>query len=173
MPTAEAHNHESDKKLAAVCGLYCKACSWFIATTEDHERLKRLAAQLHYTEEESTCYGCRSHKRLPYCENCKMFACATERGIAFCSDCEEYPCDELKRFQSALPHRLELWDNLNRIKSVGYKQWLKDMKGHYTCPQCQTLNSAYDLRCRKCGVEPSCNYVARHKHKIEQYLMRR
>jgi hypothetical protein len=25
---------ELDKKMAAVCGLYCEACSWFISTTE-------------------------------------------------------------------------------------------------------------------------------------------
>jgi hypothetical protein len=48
MQKEEDHYQELDKKLAAVCGLYCEACSWFIATNEDHERLKRLAAQLHF-----------------------------------------------------------------------------------------------------------------------------
>ena len=42
MQKEENHSGELDKKLAAVCGLYCEACSWFIATTEDPERLKRL-----------------------------------------------------------------------------------------------------------------------------------
>ena len=167
------NNRELDKRLAAVCGLYCEACSWFIATTEDPERLKRLAAQLNWSEEESKGYGCRSEKRLPYCEKCKMFACADERGIDFCSECEEYPCDELKQFQSAMPHRIELWANLDRIKSVGYKQWLKEIRKHYTCPRCQTLNSTYDLKCRKCGEDPSCSYVAKHRQEIEQYLKNR
>ncbi len=45
MQNEEDHFGESDKKVAAVCGLYCEACSWFIATTEDPERLKRLAAR--------------------------------------------------------------------------------------------------------------------------------
>jgi hypothetical protein len=31
---------ETGKNLAAVCGLYCEACSLFIATKEDPERLK-------------------------------------------------------------------------------------------------------------------------------------
>lgn len=114
---------ELDKKLAAVCGLYCEACSLFISTTDDPERLKWHAAQMHISEEESKCYGCRSDKRLPYCEKCKMISCAAERGIDFCIECEDYPCDDLKQFQSAMPHRIELWDNLARIKSVGYKQW--------------------------------------------------
>jgi len=173
MQKEKNHSVELDKKLAAVCGLYCEACSWFIATTEDPQRLKWLAAQLHFSEEESKCYGCRSGKRLPYCEKCKMSSCAAERGIDFCSECEEYSCDDLKRFQSAMPHRIELWVNLERIKSIGYKQWLKEIRETYTCPQCQTLNSTYDLKCRKCGEEPSCNYVARHKLAIEQFLKNR
>jgi len=43
MHKEENHSKDSDKKYAAVCGLYCEACSWFIATTEEPERLKRLA----------------------------------------------------------------------------------------------------------------------------------
>lgn len=164
------HSGETDKKLAAVCGLYCEACRWFIATAEDPETLKRLAAQRNYTEEQSRCYGCRSDKRIAYCENCKMFACAAQRGIDFCGECEAYPCEELKQFQSAMPHRIELWANLERIKSVGYQQWLREIRGHYTCPRCQTINATYDLKCRKCGEDPSCDYVAEHKQEIEQFL---
>jgi hypothetical protein len=173
MQKEEDHSEQSDKKLAAVCGLYCEACSWFIATTEDPEKLKRLAAQLHFSEEESKCYGCRSNNRLPYCEKCKMFTCAAERNIDFCSECIEYPCDDLKQFQSAMPHRIELWANLERIKATGYKNWLKEIRRNYVCPRCQIINSTYDLKCRKCGEEPSCNYVAKHKQEIEQFLKNR
>lgn len=169
----ENHSGALDKKFAAVCGLYCQACSWFIATAEDPARLKNLGAQLHLSEEESRCYGCRSDKRLPYCEKCRMFACAAEKGIDFCSECEGYPCDDLKRFQSAMPHRLELWSNLERIRSVGYKQWLREIRGNYACPRCQSINSTYDLKCRKCGEEPSCSYVAKHRQVIEEYLHNR
>lgn len=44
----EDHSRELNKKLAAVCGLYCEACSLFISTAEDLERLKWLAAQNAY-----------------------------------------------------------------------------------------------------------------------------
>ena len=159
-----------DKQFAAVCGLYCQACSWFISTHEDPERLRRLGARFNYSEEESRCYGCRSGKRLPFCGKCKMFACAAERGIDFCSQCDEYPCDDLKQFQSAMPHRIELWVNLERVKAVGYKQWLQEIRNNYTCPHCQTINSTYDLKCRKCGEEPSCRYVAKHRKLIEHHL---
>lgn len=158
------------KEMAAVCGLYCAACSWFISTTEDPERLKRLAAQLNWSVEESQCYGCRSEKRLSFCGKCRMSACAAERNIDFCSECAEYPCDDLKQFQSAMPHRIELWDNLARIKCVGHEKWLKEIRVNYTCSRCQTVNSTYDLKCRKCGEVPSCSYVAKHRQEIEKYL---
>ncbi len=159
-----------EKRFAAVCGLYCEACRWFIATTEDPTRLKILAAEAHYTEEESRCYGCRSEKRLPYCANCKMHACAAERGIDFCGECDEYPCEELKQFQSEKAHRIELWANQERIRAVGYEQWLAEKRSHYACPRCGVINTAYHLQCRKCGNEPSCEYVARHRREIEGFL---
>jgi hypothetical protein len=108
-----------DKKNAAVCGLYCEACSLFIATAEEPARLKGLAARFQLSEEAIRCYGCRSNKRWPYCEKCKMFECATKRGIDFCIECDEYPCDDLKQFQAAMPHRIDLWDDLKRIKTIG------------------------------------------------------
>ena len=162
-----------DKNLAAACGLYCAACSWFLATQEAPERLKRLADQQNWPMEESGCYGCRSAKRLPYCGNCKMSACTKKQGIDFCSECAEYPCQDLKQFQSAMPHRIELWSNLARIKSAGWRQWLQEIGENYTCPQCQTVNSTYDRQCRQCGHEPSCRFVANHQQAIEQFLKKR
>ncbi|MCE5282453.1 MAG: DUF3795 domain-containing protein [Deltaproteobacteria bacterium] len=173
MKETEKPSGPSDKTIAAVCGLYCEACRYFISTMEDPERLKWLAAQANMTEDEARCYGCRSEKRIPFCATCKMSSCAAERGIDFCGECTEYPCDELNAFQAARPHRIELWANLDRIRAVGYRQWLKEIRGHYTCPQCRTLNSTYDLKCRKCGQEPSCEYVAQHRSAIEQALKTR
>jgi len=170
MQNAEDHSGEADTKLAAVCGLYCEACTLFIATAEDPARLKALAARFQLSEEAIKCYGCRAEKRGPYCEKCKMFPCAAKRGLSFCSECAEYPCDDLRQFQSAMPHRIELWNDLGRIKAVGYDQWRKEARDNYACPQCRIVNSAYDLKCRKCGEEPSCSYVAKHRQEIAQFL---
>ena len=51
MQKEENNSGEIDKKLAAVCGLYCEACSLFIATAEEPERLKKLAAEFKCSEE--------------------------------------------------------------------------------------------------------------------------
>jgi len=161
---------EADKTLAAVCGLYCEACTLYIATKEDPKRLKNLATLFKLPEEEVKCYGCRSANRGPYCKICKMYSCAAERGIDFCVECADYPCGDLKQFQSEMPHRIELWDALDQIKADGYEKWLKNARKNYSCRKCGTVNSAYDSTCRKCGEEPSCDYVAKHKQAIETFL---
>lgn len=70
-----------DKKLAAVCGLFCPSCTIYIASKEDPERLAKLAERLHKTVEETRCDGCRSEKRTSYCHTCGMVKCAAEKGI--------------------------------------------------------------------------------------------
>lgn len=162
-----------NKTLAAVCGLFCPACSIFIATHEDPQRLDAIAKRTGRSAEEIACDGCRSDRRYPFCATCYMYACAAEKGIDFCGACPDYPCDKLKEFQAARPHRLELWHNQTRIQDVGYEQWFTEMLAHYTCPACQTINSAYDMVCRNCGASPSCEYVREHQDEIQQFTAQR
>jgi hypothetical protein len=158
-----------DKKLAAVCGLFCPACSLFIGTAEDKTRLQTISKRFQLPSELLSCYGCRSEKRSLYCNKyCKMTKCAAEKGIDFCGECPEYPCAELKTFQAQMPHRIELWESQKRIKEVGYKKWYTEMIKHYSCPVCHTINSAYDMICRKCGTNPSCGYVKLNKDEIKK-----
>jgi hypothetical protein len=161
---------ENDRIFAGACGLYCEACTLYIATTEDPVRLTRLATHFQLPEETIQCLGCRSEKRGPYCTHCKMIACATERNIEFCSQCEEYPCADLQSFQAARPHRIDLWSDLDRIKNAGWQKWLLEARQKYSCPECHTINSAYDEKCRACGAEPSCEYVKRNGQTIKKFF---
>lgn len=161
-----------DKKTAAVCGLFCPSCGLYIGTREDPKRLEILAKVLGRPVEEIRCEGCRAELRSLSCRECKMDKCATEKGVDFCGSCGDYPCQDLKDFQCAMPHRIELWNSLERIREVGPEKWYAEMAEHYACPSCKTINAAYDLRCRKCGAEPSCAYVAEHKDEIIPYLSR-
>ncbi|MCL5734067.1 MAG: DUF3795 domain-containing protein [Actinobacteria bacterium] len=152
-----------------MCGLFCPACSLFIASTDDPSRLQTLSRSFELSAEQLECHGCRSEKRGVYCEKyCKMTKCAAERGIGFCVDCREYPCQELRAFQAQMPHRIELWQSQERIREVGWETWYEEMLGHYSCPDCQTLNSAYDIACRACGRTPSNQYVELHRDDIVQ-----
>ncbi len=160
-----------NKKLAAVCGLFCPACTIFIGTNEDPERLKVMAQRTNRSAEKLTCQGCRSGKRCFYCDSiCKMSKCAAGKGVEFCGECAEYPCKDLKAFQAEMPHRIELWKSQARIKEVGYEKWYAEMVEHYSCKKCGTLNSAYDIACRKCESTPSCAYVGLHKDEILRHL---
>jgi hypothetical protein len=162
-----------DKRLAAVCGLFCPACTVFIGYQEDPERLTGLAKRVQRPVEELECQGCRSEKRSFFCrDRCKMTKCATEKGIDFCGQCPEYPCADLKVFQALAPHRIELWKSQERIKEAGYEKWYAEMIEHYSCPGCHILNSAYDLACRKGGTTPSSAYVSLHKDEIMSHLAR-
>lgn len=156
-----------DKKLAAVCGLFCPACTIYIGTSEDPERLKVIARRTGRTVEELQCHGCRTEKRCFYCTSvCTMAKCAADKGVDFCGQCLEHPCDDLKTFQAAMPHRIELGRWQERIKEAGYETWYEEMVKHFSCRACRTINSAYDLKCRKCGEEPGCEFVRVHKDEI-------
>ena len=158
---------------AAVCGLPCHVCSIFIGSQEDPPRLAAFAERAGWTVEQAHCDGCRAQRRTPYCEACELYKCAEQRGYAFCVECEDYPCADLQAFQREHPHRAELWNNLERITEIGPEAWLAEVTQRYTCPSCGKLNSAYDLKCRACGREPSCDYVAAHRESIVETLSRR
>lgn len=161
-----------DKRLtSAYCGLFCEACSMYIGTTEDPERLRKLAESRDRPVEELECEGCRSGRLNYFCKtSCVMASCAKTRGIDFCSQCENYPCRELIDFQKIKPHRIELFESLDYAKEHGLEEWWDHMRTRYTCPECRTLNSAYDFACRKCGHEPSNEYVRRNKDNITKML---
>jgi hypothetical protein len=157
---------------AAVCGLYCDACSLFIGTHEDPQRLAPIAARFGVSLEDACCDGCRAERRNPYCRSCSLFACAAKRGLDFCGECSDFPCADLESFGRERPHRAEIMEYLRRIGEIGAEAWLSEVRDRYTCPSCGTLNSAYDLRCRACGHEPASAYVAEHREAIVEQLKR-
>jgi predicted RNA-binding Zn-ribbon protein involved in translation (DUF1610 family) len=166
MMTVTKDSFQPDRQLAAACGLFCPSCLVYIAARETSEEREKIVQNLQLPAEDLKCDGCRSANRFAYCDTCKMAACAAEKGIDFCGGCADYPCDDLRTFQAAMPHRLELWQAQARIQEVGHEQWFVEMLEHYACPQCGTLNSAYHPACRECGTTPSCAYVGLHRAEI-------
>ena len=154
------------KQHAAVCGLFCPSCTIFIGTTEDPKRLERLARLFNTPVEDMRCLGCRSNARIAYCDSCKLYSCAQKKGIDFCGECAEFPCIEIKKFQAGAAHRFDLWDFQAQIKEKGYKNWIIEMIKYYSCPNCGSINSSYDDKCRKCGHTPSNQYTEKYRQKI-------
>jgi hypothetical protein len=173
MTLANEGLHPQAPVVAAVCGLLCSACSLYIATHEDRARLELLAARFGVTPEEAQCDGCRGDRRIDYCADCHMFRCATERGHRYCAECPQCPCPELEAFIAERPHRADIRRDLARIAVIGGDAWIAEAAMRHSCPDCGTLNSAYDLICRKCGRDPSSPYVEEHRAIIIERLQPR
>lgn len=159
--------------LASVCGLYCGACSVFLASGEDTPRLAQLAARLGQTLEETRCEGCRSDRRSKHCQACRFSDCAAQRGLAFCGACAEYPCAELEAFLKAMPHRRDVPADVARIAAVGAAAWIAEVPARYACPACGAINSAYDLSCRACHATPGSAFVRDHGAAVRAHLEKR
>lgn len=168
---SDSNINPSTLRTAAVCGLFCPSCSFYIGTQEAPARLANLAQRLGKPVEDCRCDGCRSERTSFFCRTlCTFKACAGRKGVEFCGSCDEFPCEDLKKFQALMPHRAGLWDALARIKEVGWETWYAEAAKHYACPECGTINSAYDLSCRSCGHQPGNEFVVKHKKTILEFL---
>ncbi len=158
--------------LAAVCGLYCGGCALYIATQRnDIKTLAQLAETYGTAVENLKCDGCRSGRVSSYCGDCGLIKCASEKGYQSCGECDENStCELLVTFQKAKPDRKDIRKDFKRISEVGVHAWVAEMRQRYACPACGYPNSAYDLKCRKCGHEPANAYVAEHMDEIKEHL---
>jgi Protein of unknown function (DUF3795) len=162
----------TNSKVAASCGLYCGSCGIYLATQEnDTEKLLQYAIVLNQSIEETLCDGCRADRKSAHCSRmCLFIKCTLQKGIEFCGTCPEFPCKELTDFQSKMPHRVEILESQSRLMEIGWEQWHIEMKDNYSCPECNTVNTAYDLICRNCGYTPSCKFVLQHMQLIDSHL---
>ena len=161
---------ETSKNLAGVCGICCPTCILYIGTKEDSSKIEKLALKIGVKVEDLNCKGCRSDQKSLYCKSCKFVPCSVDKGIDFCIDCYEYPCKVLYDFQKEKPHRIELWEHNEFLKTNGMMKWFEEMAALHSCSNCGTINSAYDLQCRKCGSAPSCDFVALYGDRIFPHL---
>jgi hypothetical protein len=171
--TENSSSSTLNKDLVSACGLYCGACGIYIATQEnDTEKLLQYAIVLNQSLDETFCDGCRADRKSAHCSRmCSFIKCTFEKGIEFCGPCPEFPCRKLKDFQSGMPHRFEILESLNRMKELSRENWLIEMKENYSCPQCNTVNIAYDMACRKCGYTPGSRFVLRNLELINNHLL--
>jgi uncharacterized OsmC-like protein len=169
----KAGSIHADKKTDSYCGVFCPSCTLYIGTKEEPERLLMLSERMGKTVEEIKCTGCRSDKVSYYCRDCGLKKCAEKGGYESCADCPDYPCRDLEKFQTEMPHRAELWKSLEIIRDMGRSKWTELQASDYACPQCNVINSAYDLRCRNCGSEPGSRFAEKYRDKITAHLMKK
>lgn len=147
---------------AGYCGLACKACSIYIASSTGGSALENRAKKAGMTAEEISCKGCRSDKTSPYCRECAIKSCIRQKELTWCSECREYPCTLLSEFQSSLPHRTEILQSLDYAKEHSIREWEIQMHKDFSCEHCGTYNSVYADRCPVCRNEPVNPFAKRH-----------
>lgn len=167
----EAKNKtEQDDKLhlAAVCGTYCGACPAYIAKHSSEEQLKMRMKERSYSSQSKElktipdpgwmdgilCDGCLSGGQIAFhCQHCSIRSCANNKqDVTRCSDCNELPCVRLKNLiNTGLLHRAEYLPNLNKIREMGVKEWIRYEEERWRCPACSMPLSWYDTRCAQCG----------------------
>lgn len=161
-----------NKNLVAACGLYCGSCGIYLASKENNtEKLLQYAVILKQSLEETYCEACGSEKKSAHCSKiCTFIKCKQEKEISYCGYCKDFFCSALNEFHLRMPHRMEIEKSQRLLISMGWEKWIGFQEDLFRCSNCNTINSAYHLSCRKCGNTPSCQFVAEHKEIIEKYL---
>jgi len=146
--------------LAAVCGLYCGACTLYRARHDkDRKGLEtffdNLARRWNVPVEEVTCEGCLSDGPLAvYCRDCRIKQCASEKpGVTRCADCPEFPCDIITRFNNdGVAHHSEVLKNIARQQKIGVYEWLQEEYEKVRCQYCGVSLDWYARNCHRCGT---------------------
>jgi len=148
------------RELAAPCGLYCGACSIYVARKrEDVRTLERIARQMkervgrEVTLEDLACEGCLSEGPIAaYCRDCVLRACAKDRGVTHCSRCPDFPCQPITDFNNdGMPHHSEVLANIRMQREVGVDGWLEEQNKRWRCHACNSPVHWYARKCPKCS----------------------
>lgn len=132
------------------CGLYCGACSVFIANKKGI--VEERAKEWEMNPEDLKCHGCKTEITAVYCKDCDIRQCAENNNIEFCFECGDYPCNRLREFRNdEWPHHSVVLQNLETIQKKGVQEWVKEQEIRWSCPECGTLFAWYDEVCKKCG----------------------
>ena len=152
-------NFGSDR-LAAICGLYCGACTLYVAYVEENfGELKELAetplpVKFKVPAERLVCEGCYSSILMPW-SDCEFRKCSLEKGVKYCFECKEFPCERLYEFErqkeSHLLCHAPLVQNLREMRKIGVKMWLEEQERLWRCTRCAGRLHWLSKACPKCG----------------------
>jgi len=124
--------NDLDITLVGACGIFCKNCSFYIATIEDNIDLKKQIAKKIFPDKDPeliydkiVCYGCHGPIDTHWSPSCKILDCSREKGYMTCAECASFPCDYSKKFYGSYDHaKYEL--EIYRIREIGLEKWIKE-----------------------------------------------
>jgi len=112
-----------------------------------------------YLREKNKCIGCRgsdTHKPVTRTK-CKIKTCDVfQKGKSkYCFQCEKFPCPNLehldKRYRTK--YNMSMIENLENIKELGIRQFVRNEKARWYCPECGGTICVHKGYCYSCGKE--------------------
>jgi hypothetical protein len=130
--------------LVAPCGMNCRLC-WG------------------YIRERNRCPGCRridnqDSQKSEYRNRCRIKNCEqiTKSEIKYCSDrCESFPCARLKQLDKRYrtKYGMSMIDNLKMINKFGIRDFIRNEKVKWICPECGKMICVHRPICLSCGYK--------------------
>ena len=123
--------------LIAPCGMNCSLCRAFI-------------------RDKKTCPGCRDDDSLKSKARfkCKIKTCEqrVKGKNKYCFSCDSFPCARLnhldKRYRTK--YGMSMIDNLKTIREFGIRQFIRNEKERWACPECGEMICVHIPKCLSC-----------------------
>jgi hypothetical protein len=128
--------------LIAPCGMNCGIC-------------------MAYLREKNKCPGCREiYINEPISRSgCKIKNCdyIAKKKNKFCIGCKSLPCKRMKNLDKRYRTRynMSMLENLDNIKKLGIRQFVKNEKIRWKCPHCGGTICVHRWYCFTCGKRSS------------------
>jgi transcription initiation factor TFIIIB Brf1 subunit/transcription initiation factor TFIIB len=129
-----------ESTLIAPCGMNCRLCRA-------------------YRREKKACPGCYGNDNLKSKSSvmCRILNCEMVkiRKLTFCFECEKYPCAELNHLDMRYrtKYSMSMIDNLESIKQFGTRNFIKQERERWACPNCGEIICVHKENCMSCGYQ--------------------
>ena len=126
--------------LIAPCGMNCGLC-------------------LAYLRDKNTCPGClgSDENKRASCVGCTIKNCdeLTGKNYRFCYRCSRFPCARMKQLDKRYRTRygMSMLENLANIRENGIREFTRQEKKRWACPECGGVICVHRGKCWMCGTE--------------------
>jgi hypothetical protein len=123
--------------LIAPCGMNCRLC-------------------IAYAREKQPCPGCRGDDSVKSKTRvtCRIKSCEKmlQRRVKYCFNCDSFPCARLKHLDKRYraKYGMSMIDNLQNMRNLGIRQFIRDEKSKWTCPECWGIICVHSPHCLSC-----------------------
>ncbi len=109
-----------------------------------------------HLREKKKCDGCRvSNDNTPNsCVRCTIRNCGRlGKTSKYCFFCPDYPCNRLKQLDKRYrtKYGMSMLENLESISISGIREFVKQEKVRWSCPECGQIICVHRYVCDSCG----------------------